>query len=342
MKIFDYMSVDSPIISVIIPVYNSEKYLSRCIDSVLGQTFNDFEILLIDDGSKDNSGKICDEYALNDKRIKVFHNSNKGVSCARNFGLDHAKGEYISFIDSDDWIGPDFFKDFLGKEGDCYDICFQNYVLHNPDGSCQVKELHPYNRKERPVDDVILYLLKEVKFGWAWIKLFRASIISKYNLRFDENVSLREDELFALRYCKYINSICVRDVANYHYYIYGDSLTRSFKDPCEYIRISKLLMTESSYIKTEGVKEYLESYYLVNLYNAVLMLYVRGCIEGYTKQKRYAVIDTFLTYYFLHTHIQLPYKSFRSKCLYWFLWRSRSSKLIDHIMQKWFSVSYNK
>src|SRR5690606_27364966 len=93
-----------PKVSVIIPVYNAEKYLRECLDSVLAQTFTDFEVLLINDGSTDASGKICDEYAEKDSRIKVFHKENGGVSSARNLGLDNAKGEWISFVDSDDTI----------------------------------------------------------------------------------------------------------------------------------------------------------------------------------------------------------------------------------------------
>ena len=100
-------------ISVIVPVYNTEKYLPRCIDSILAQTFTDFELLLIDDGSTDNSGRICGEYALKDKRIKVVHKENGGVSRARNLGIDNAQGEYLSFIDSDDYIRPTMYSELI-------------------------------------------------------------------------------------------------------------------------------------------------------------------------------------------------------------------------------------
>lgn len=100
-----------PKISVIVPVYNTEKYLHRCIDSILAQTFTDFELLLIDDGSKDNSGTICDEYAAKDSRVRVFHKKNGGVSSARNLGLDNASGEWVTFVDSDDWIGKTMYQE---------------------------------------------------------------------------------------------------------------------------------------------------------------------------------------------------------------------------------------
>lgn len=100
----------NPLISIIVPIYNAESTLNRCIDSIINQSFDDWELLLIDDGSKDQSGKICDEYATKDSRIKVFHKENGGVSSARNLGLDNALGKWITFIDSDDKIFDDIFS----------------------------------------------------------------------------------------------------------------------------------------------------------------------------------------------------------------------------------------
>lgn len=104
---------DSPLISVIIPVYNVEKYLHRCLDSVIEQTYKNLEVILIDDGSTDHSGEICDDYAAKDVRIHVIHQENQGVSAARNKGLDTAKGEYIAFVDSDDYILPEMYAKML-------------------------------------------------------------------------------------------------------------------------------------------------------------------------------------------------------------------------------------
>lgn len=330
-----------PTISIIIPVYNAEQYLNRCIDSVLSQSYQFKELILVDDGSQDKSGTICDAYAMNDNRIKVFHNSNKGASAARNFGLNKATGEYISFLDSDDWIEPDYYKDFLGNEDFMYDIYFQNYVCHKKDGSTEIKPLKSLSIKNGNVGEAILYLMKEVKFGWSWIKLFRHSIISEFAIKFDESISLREDELFALQYCAHINSLCIRSKANYHYYIYGNSLTRRFRDPIEYIRISKLLVQESSYLNNvHGIQEYEESYHLRNLFLSVLGLYVNGVLKQYGIQKRLWVIQEFLQYYFTHKDLNIPYKSKKAKYLYLLLWNSRSPRLIDLVLQKWFSTSY--
>ena len=106
------MNETTPKISVIVPVYKTEAYLHRCVDSILAQTFQDFEVLLIDDGSPDRSGEICDVYAQKDRRVRVFHKENGGVSSARNCGLDNAKGEWICFVDSDDFLDTTYLDDF--------------------------------------------------------------------------------------------------------------------------------------------------------------------------------------------------------------------------------------
>ena len=118
-----------PELSVIVPVYNAEKYLHKCVDSILNQTYRDFELLLVDDGSPDQCGRICDAYATQDPRVKVIHKPNGGVSEARNVGLDKAKGNYISFIDPDDWVEPDLFRSTIDfcktKQTDivCFEVC---------------------------------------------------------------------------------------------------------------------------------------------------------------------------------------------------------------------------
>ena len=104
------MKIEQPIISVIVPIYNVEQYLPKCIDSIMSQSFTNIEILLVDDGSPDNCGRICDDYALRDSRVRVFHKTNGGVSSARNYGIEKAMGKYLTFIDSDDWIESDMLE----------------------------------------------------------------------------------------------------------------------------------------------------------------------------------------------------------------------------------------
>ena len=120
---------ESDLISVIVPVYNAEKYLNRCIDSILSQTMTDFELLLIDDGSQDNSGRICDEYAEKDARVRVFHKSNGGVSSARNQGLDNAMGNWITYVDADDRCSCDYLEHLLSKVDDDTDLIISYAVI---------------------------------------------------------------------------------------------------------------------------------------------------------------------------------------------------------------------
>jgi glycosyltransferase involved in cell wall biosynthesis len=110
-------------ISIIVPVYNTEKYLDQCIQSILSQTYTDFELLLIDDGSTDSSGAICDRYAEQDSRVRVFHKPNGGVSSARNLGLDNAKGEWVTFCDSDDWVYDYWLQNFADSSDDVDIVC---------------------------------------------------------------------------------------------------------------------------------------------------------------------------------------------------------------------------
>ena len=129
-------------VSVIVPVYNSEKYLNRCVDSILNQTYRSIELILVDDGSPDNSGRICDEYAEKDSRVRVIHKANAGVSAARNSGLEVASGDYATFVDSDDYIEPDMYSDMMEKvnQYNC-DVVMCDCVKDFPDRS----EIYSHN-----------------------------------------------------------------------------------------------------------------------------------------------------------------------------------------------------
>lgn len=188
-----------PEISIIIPVYSVEQYLEKCLNSVILQTFTGFECILVDDGSPDNCGAICDEYAKKDARIKVIHKKNGGVSSARNAGLDIAQGEWIGFVDSDDWCDPEMFQ-----------ILYNNAVKHDVDISiCGVKRVSHNGSILRYADECInsvmltskeaILLMFDIKSsigGFSFNKLLKKQIIKKNNLRYDEAVSYMEDVQF--------------------------------------------------------------------------------------------------------------------------------------------------
>lgn len=213
-----------PLISVIVPVYNVEKYLSRCIDSILAQTFTDFELLLIDDGSKDKSGEICDEYALKDNRIRVFHKENGGVSSARNIGLDNAMGEWICFCDSDDYVRSDYLLTFMNLDMTT-DLLSQGFYSENwmnsiPKTITQKEGIY----YDQECFQLILDMYKSTHLGYLWCKAFKKYIICDNNIKFDEGFKHMEDLDFILKYCLRVRSIANSSKANYEYrYIYKSS-----------------------------------------------------------------------------------------------------------------------
>lgn len=195
----------APMISIIVPVYNTEKYLRRCIDSVLAQTYKDFELLLIDDGSTDTSGAICDEYAEKDGRIRVFHKENGGVSSARNLGLDNAKGEWITFVDSDDYIEENFLKSFEGKLD--ADLVVGNTVLITYQTGKRMKHNGIPSGCYKDVRSVLSSHLSESILRVPWGKMYRAGLIS--DLRYNESIHIGEDSLFNLCFFQMMSNISV-------------------------------------------------------------------------------------------------------------------------------------
>lgn len=204
-----------PLISIIVPVYKSERTIKRCIDSLLVQTYNNFELILVDDGSTDNSGNICDEYKKKDNRVYVIHKNNEGVSSARNAGLNAAGGNYITFIDSDDYVTNRYLEHLSLLEADLAISGFKdmpehtNGVVFLDDGFYKINEIG--------------LLLSEkgnsMLFKSVWGKLFKANIIRQNRLYFDKNIIFGEDSLFMIQYLYYCQSICVVHDIDYFYFI---------------------------------------------------------------------------------------------------------------------------
>lgn len=218
----------TPLISVIIPVYNVEKYLHRCLDSVIAQTYQNLEIICVDDGSIDDSGNICDQYAVRDARIKVIHQENQGPSAARNRGLDAADGEYIAFVDSDDYILEDMYKKMLDKLLNYnVDLCVCQWQYEFSDGRQVVKRknIDPtiYGRKASLEFVRFLYMgnYENGVVVAAWNKLYRRALLDK--IRFEGRI--HEDEAFCGRIMAKNISVYVMEEQFYVYAQNGDSLT---------------------------------------------------------------------------------------------------------------------
>lgn len=207
----------SVMISVIVPVYKVEAVLPRCIESILNQTVSDFELILIDDGSPDQSGAICDEYAARDARIRVIHQENGGVSKARNAGLDAAQGDYIVFIDSDDYVDSTYLQRHLDNLADMVISGFrcEGYNINNNDYQIPEQEYYDDLSKEEYIK-----LFERCLFNLSWAKLFIASIINEHKIRFSESLQRSEDLLFTVQYAQHCKTIRIIPYAEYHYVIY--------------------------------------------------------------------------------------------------------------------------
>lgn len=236
----------SPKISVIVPVYNVEQYLPRCIDSILSQTFTDFELLLIDDGSKDASGRICDEYVKQDCRIRVFHKENGGVSSAINLGIEESQGEYIIFVDSDDWLEPSCYSSLM-MDNNISDLTFFGCNCWFNDGGKTSYAPHScLSLNKKDIEECLAYLKGNCQrfeyLGYTWNKLFKKNIIDDYHILFEKGLSFREDELFTLSYARYVASLRIKSDILYNYRVGNTTgLTYASKSLYDYTTLSKQL-----------------------------------------------------------------------------------------------------
>lgn len=219
--------------SVIVPVYNVEKYLSQCVDSILNQSFSDFELILVDDGSTDNSPKMCDEYADKDKRVKVIHKENGGAAASRNFGTDASMGKYIVYIDSDDYVDDNEFLNKLytkANEKDYDIICykFKKYFESNGQFS-ECAFSCPDIERYSSLFDKINYMVSCDAFYCApWAKCFKASAVKDNNIKF-ENGIIGEDQEWYYHLLLSVNSITFIDEAFIVYRQRNNSVTSSWK-----------------------------------------------------------------------------------------------------------------
>lgn len=226
------------LISVIIPVYNAEQYLSECIGSILSQSMKDFELLLIDDGSIDNSGAICDRFAAFDERIRVFHSQNGGVSRARNLGLDNARGQFVVFVDSDDWVEASHLQQFIDSGIGVDGVAFSNLFEERAGSMGKKGRITTFNMPDWHVAGgrtacmaVVAELLRGRCFGWTCNKMFARATIERLGLRFDERLRYAEDEIFTAQYCTHITHIVTNPRPTYHYRYVASSLLHGHKDP---------------------------------------------------------------------------------------------------------------
>lgn len=210
----------TPKISIIVPVYKAEKYLHRCVDSIISQTMQDFEVLLINDGSPDRSGEICDEYAVRDERIKVVHQQNAGVSSARQKGLDKAQGEYVIHADPDDWVESNMFEELYKKaKEENADMVICDFFINTDKKQIYSSQLVSTDNHNKVLSELLLQNIH----GSCCNKLIKSEIIRQYNLKFPQEISLWEDLFFNCNLLLYDIKISYLDKAFYHYDKYSNS-----------------------------------------------------------------------------------------------------------------------
>jgi glycosyltransferase involved in cell wall biosynthesis len=216
------------LISVIVPVYNAEKYLTKCIESILGQTYPNIELLLINDGSTDGSPAICDEYALKDKRVKVIHKKNEGVSSARNMGLELAQGDFISFVDADDWLERDAIERIVEsiQKYDCDAVIFEYKVVD--ENNLKQHKNHAHLQGVMSAEKAVECTISPVS-RFVWSKVLSRKILE--GIKFDNSIHFGEDTLFACEALSNAKSVYYMAEPVYNYYQSSDSATRMDFNP---------------------------------------------------------------------------------------------------------------
>ena len=204
------------LVSVIVPVYNAEKTIKRCVESILNQSYENYELILVNDGSKDNSGNLCDKYAVEDSRICVIHKENGGVSSARNAGIVKASGKYLMFVDCDDSIDKDFFETYVRmiQEHSC-DVVIGGYDLIENE---KVKKCIPEKKGVYGTELWGHIAQKTEQYGYICSKIFRMELIKENKLFFSEKMYSQEDLDFCLSVYNYCQKFCLIDKTGYQYY----------------------------------------------------------------------------------------------------------------------------
>ena len=244
-------------LSIVVPVFNSEIYLEETLKSLSSQNYDNFEVLLVDDGSTDNSSNICDRFASEDKRFRVIHKQNEGVSVARNEGIQYAKGDIITFLDSDDWVEPSYCATICENIG-CNDLLIFQTCKHFTDGIQQIikPRTGSYTEKneiEQALDTV--YSKYSNQLGWPWNKVYRRDRIVNNDIYFPEDISLFEDQVFVLRYMKYVQKMTIISDVLHHYRVLDNSLTSKKIKYEPAVRTAEYLHSLSSDVENASLKD---------------------------------------------------------------------------------------
>ncbi len=267
-------------ISVIVPVYKVEKYLNKCVDSIINQTYKNLEIILVDDGSPDNCGKICDEYSKKDNRIKVIHKENGGLSSARNAGLEIATGDYIGFVDSDDWIEKSMYSDMLNcavkNNADVVRCGFFRHENENIECVNGTQMEYILDKEYRLIELIDGGLLE----GAAWNKLYKKYIFQ--DIRYDETIFRNEDSIATYYILKKAYNVVFIDKCEYNYLIRSGSILMSGLNlnSFDMIKISKIFIEDEK--NNSNIKPYcLKRFVFISLHLLTQLIRENKFIEKF-------------------------------------------------------------
>ena len=319
-------------ISLIVPIYNLEAYLSRCVGSIKNQTYQNWELILVDDGSPDNSGSICEEYAKNDKRIIVIHKQNGGSASARNAGLNAATGDYITFIDADDWIENDGLeKMMLCAETTDADIVMADLTIEQSDGSCSV-------RKEGFGNPDAIELMKAMMIGKLHgsncNKIYRRSLIVANDIHFIDGADYTEDLAFNIKLLTLTNKIAYLPIAYYHYCIYDNSMSHLQTSP-DVMRMKDLQKVTnvadfSNWLYSKGVGKQVEKE--MNYCKLIAKMPFLGVVTRRSCLRWYSVFPEANNAIWENDRLPVSYKLelqlLRMKCLGLFIWIQKLKLLL--------------
>ena len=268
-----------PKISIIVPIYNAEKYIDRCMDSIFSQTFTDYEVILVNDGSTDNSGMICRRYAEKDGRITYIEKENGGAGSARNSGMEAANGRYLAFPDADDWFEPQMYAELfaLADSGD-YDVVFSgvNYYKQTGDGKTEFSRTQnikaaSFDSREDCRKNIMTFFPTTTIFDVPWNKLYKRSIVTENGIRFTD-IRRCQDAMFNLDFFNCINSAASVDKAYYNY-MENTSADVQRKFPKDYIDVTvfyytRLIETLREWGVYEGdIRRHYDSSYVLSVYS---------------------------------------------------------------------------
>lgn len=275
-------------ISVIIPVYKAEAYLRNCLDSLIAQTCQDFEAIMVNDGSPDGSEAICREYERRDSRFRLVSQQNAGPGAARNLGLDYARGEYVCFVDADDWVESDYLATITAVGYDGMDALFWGYKEDDGRSLNERSMACPEEGEGTDALQLILKLKQARLFGYTVGCRFRRSLLERSGLRFATDIKVHEDLCFINRYCAYVNRVGILNYAGYHYMQYaGASLSHRFFPSDECMKIARYLYESTLHWHDGTCLAEQEIYtYLSKLNLAVMNMYDRQDAPRKSRRER--------------------------------------------------------